>query len=293
MTKPMTILLTGANGFIGRHLLKALYMNNRILRLEWPRYSDPNGKDLFFVDLTNSTETRKLAKKLCRTSIDAMIHTAFILCKAGDWRNFAYLYLNNRISENAAWLAEELGCRIVVNLSSIAVYPNKNGKYSEESKIGMSGNTECLYGLAKFSSEVIFNFILNGRPNVVNLRLGQVYGPGMQDDRLIGIFRKELSEKNTITLFGKGERVSNFIHVDDIAGGIRKIISRPVPGTYNLGCHRNFSYRQVAEKIISKTGDKKSKIIFKDIGSSAKVEIQTEKFSRTFGFKACKIDFSY
>ena len=157
----------------------------------------------------------------------------------------------------------------------------------------MSGNTECLYGLAKFSSEMIFSFILKDKAEVVNLRLGQVYGPGMQDDRIIGIFRKELSEKNTITLFGRGERCSNFIHIDDIVDGMIKVVSKPVPGTYNLGCSSNFTYRQIAGKIISGLGDKSSKVILCDKGSRAKAEIVTGKFNRTFGFKARKINFCY
>jgi nucleoside-diphosphate-sugar epimerase len=157
----------------------------------------------------------------------------------------------------------------------------------------MSGNTECLYGLAKFSSEMIFSFILKDKASVVNLRLGQVYGPGMQDDRLIGLFRKELSRDNTITLFGRGKRCSNFIHIDDIVKGIMEVVSKPVSGTYNLGCYKNFTYGQIARKLISGLGDKRSKIMLCDKGSGAKAEIVTKKFSRTFGFKARKINFLY
>jgi nucleoside-diphosphate-sugar epimerase len=293
MPKGRTILLTGASGFIGRNLYANLKREHEVLRLAWPKFSDPDRRELLFADLTNVAETRKLAGKLARFKIDTLIHTAFILCKPGDWRNFAYLHLNNAISENVSGLAEKLGCTVVVNLSSIAVYPNRSGRYDEESAVSMSGNTECLYGLAKFSSEMIFSFVLKDKATVVNLRMGQVYGPGMQDDRIIGSFRKELAEKSTITLFGKGARSSNFIHVDDVVVGIGKVMANPVPGTYNLGCWRNFTYGQVARKLVSGLGDKSSKIILRDKGSTAKAEIVTGKFSRTFGFKARKINFCY
>ena len=293
MPEIKTILLTGANGFIGSNLYLGLNKRNKVISLAWPKDSTVGRKDVFYADLADLAETKKAAVKLSRLKIDTLIHTAFILCKAGDWKNFAYLDLNNRITENTSWLAEKLECKLVVNLSSIAVYPNKSGRYNEESEISMSGNTECLYGLAKFSSEMIFSFILKDKAEVVNLRLGQVYGPGMQDDRIIGIFRKELSEKNTVTLFGRGERSSNFIHIDDIVAGMIKIVSNPVSGTYNLGCSSNLTYRQIAGKIISGLGDKSSKIILCDNGSRAKAEIVTGKFNRTFGFKARKINFCY
>jgi len=293
MSESRTILLTGANGFIGRNLYAGLRREHKVIRLSWPKYRDPDSKDIFFADLANSAETKKVASKLMRFKIDTVIHTAFILCKPGDGKNFAYLDLNNRITENMSWLSENLGCRVLVNLSSIAVYPNKSGRYDEESETSMSGNTECLYGLAKFSSEMIFSFMLKDKSEVVNLRMGQVYGSGMQDDRLIGVFRKELSEKNTITLLGRGKRCSNFIYIDDVVAGVRKVLSRPVAGTYNLGCCRNFTYRQIADEIIYGLGDKSSRIILCSKGSMAKAEISTGKFNKTFGFKARKINFCY
>ena len=292
MTDKPYILITGADGFVGRKLCQTLGNDYETYRLITPG-STPDDINALAVDLTDSEETRRLAEKLEGIHFHAVIHLAFILCAPGDWNNFHYLHSNNRITENVIELLRSIKCDNLLNFSSLAVYPNRNGFYTEDSTVDPSPNTECLYGLAKFNSEVAFDRFQGNEINVVNFRMCQVYGPGMQNDRLVGLFRKEIQENDTITVFGNGERVSNFIHIDDVAEAVRAVLSTPLPGTYNLGCSSNISYLELAEKVKEAKGTESTQIILSEKGLKTKVEIDTSKFQKTFGYTCSKMDFDW
>ncbi|OGV38773.1 MAG: hypothetical protein A2X48_18275 [Lentisphaerae bacterium GWF2_49_21] len=287
------ILITGCLGFIGRNLYASLKDRYEVFCVDCAAKPAGIQKNYFRVDLLDSKSVANFAGKVSGKHFAAVIHTAFLLCGKNDRRSFDYFRKNNLITENMIRLLDAIKFDTLINFSSLAVYPVRNGSFSEESESNMSANTECLYGISKFNSEMLFSFFLGGKSKVVNLRLCQVYGPGMQDDRLVGAFRKELSEKNTITVYGNGKRISNFLHVSDLCGAVRTVLEEPVTGTYNLGCSRNISYRELAEKIISAKGDKFSKIVKVPQGSSAKAAIGTFKFEKTFKYKCKTQDFGF
>lgn len=291
MNKKQQILITGADGFVGTHLCRALENDYEIIRLITPGVESEDMHS-FSIDLTSKQEVVALADKLRGESLCAVIHLAFILCKPGDWDNFIYLHKNNRITENMIEFCKRIHSKSFLNFSSLAVYPNRDGNYNETSQVDPSTNTECLYGLAKFNSEILFTRFLSKKTNVVNFRMCQVYGSGMQEDRLVGLFQKELREKNTITVFGDGERISNFIHVDDVCETVRKVLQRPVAGTFNLGCHDNISYFALAEKIIETVGTSNSKIVKRSEGVIAKVRIDVSKIERTYDLSCICEDYN-
>lgn len=174
-------------------------------------------------------------------------------------------------------LIRRLDIGLLVNCSSIAVYPNKDGEYAEDSEIRTSCNAECMYGLSKFCAENIFDLYLKGYSRVINLRLAQVYGSGMRDDRIISIMRDSIRKTNVIEVYGNGERSSNFVHVDRVCYVIRQLLQmNNVEGIYNLG-GENFSYLQLAKKIKEKYGQDSTRIILRDKGSKAKFCLNTKK----------------
>jgi len=276
------VLLTGANGFIGRHLHPALAEAYRVVRVVRPGKAGEEGDDCLGADLSDPNMVGELISSLPVKEYKAIVHLAAVLCRPGDWDNQVYLDVNNTITGNMVRIAKAVSCETFVNFSSLAVYPNETGLYDEDSKVDMSGNTECLYGLAKFNSEIIFRYFLKDAMEVVNLRVTQVFGPGMQEDRLLGILLKELREKNRITLFGNGERVSNFLYVGDLVQALLAVLRKPVSGTYNLGNEKNRSYLDLAKDVLAAVGKEDSRIVLQERGIRAKAEIDTSRFERAF-----------
>ena len=146
----------------------------------------------------------------------------------------------------------------------MAVYPNIDGIFDEKSEIRMSENTDCFYGLAKFCSENIFDSFLRELNMVIShLRISQIYGDGMYENRIIPVMKEELRTENRITLFANGERVSNFINIKKLMEIIDFFVSKDIAGIYNVG-DEQLSYLQLAQKIIVENGNSKSVIVKKE-----------------------------
>jgi nucleoside-diphosphate-sugar epimerase len=189
-------------------------------------------------------------------------------------------YDNLKITEGLVELAKILKPKKLINFSSIAVYPNVDGKYSETSPIRPSVNTECLYGLSKFCSENIIDFMLRKENMIIaHLRSSQVYGEGSRSDRIIPLMLEELKRKNVITVFGSGERVSNFIHVDKLTEIVELFIKKDIKGIFNIG-DEQLSYLELARRLIKEYGNKDSRIIKERRGSRAKVYIDIGKLKK-------------
>lgn len=287
------ILITGCCGFIGKNLCRTLKDKYEVYGVDCADKPESAPGKYYRTDFLDPKSVKKLAGKLANVSFEGVIHTAFLLCGANDRKSFEYFRRNGLITENMVRLLEGLDFKTLINFSSLAVYPVKDGRFREDSEINMSQNTECLYGISKFNSEMLFSFFLKEKAAVVNLRLCQVYGAGMQDDRLVGSFIKELDGKNTITVYGNGERISNFLHIGDLCNAVKAVLEKPIAGTYNLGSTRNISYLELAEIIISEKGNSSSKLIKVSQGAKAKASIVTRRFEKTFGYKCKTQDFGF
>lgn len=271
----MNILITGTKGFIGRHLSKKLIIDHNVFFIE-------NGKDYtrsinkFNINLLNEEHIKLLLEE--ELDIDLIIHTASRLASS-NLEDMSLLKDNILMYENLTKIINKFSPKQVINLSSIAVYPNLDGNYTEQSEIKPSVNSEGLYGLSKFVGENILDLLCK-EPNTLHLRLAQVHGDGTRSNSIFEVMKKELSESNTISVYGNGRRISAFIHIDSL---IDKIIffsnRKDLNGIFNLS-DENLSYLELAQRIIKKHGNKKSKIELVNKGVSAEVCINIDKMKK-------------
>jgi nucleoside-diphosphate-sugar epimerase len=291
-----TVVVTGAGGFLGRRLCPALEKDWRVVKVVSPR-SGMDGPDVYRADLTDAASAGSLAEDIIRRGQgcppEALVHLAAVLCPPGRWRDLAVYEANSSLTRNTAELARRIAPRALVNFSSLAVYPVRDGVFDEDSAPDPSANTEGLYGLAKFDSEILFRFLLGKDMAVVNLRLTQAYGPGMQQDRLVALLAGEWRETGKITLFGEGRRVSNFIHSNDVILGLKAVLKAPQAGTYNMGCSRNLSYLELGRHVLAALGAGEDALVLEKMGITAQAAISTARFEEAFGIRLAEVDFSF
>lgn len=275
----MNILITGANGFIGKHLQKHFQVEHEIYTISRENLKDSLSANNYEIDLSDVKAVKdNFTEHVFRQNMDVIIHCAAVLSGA-DNKDISVFHKNNAITESVIHIAGAVKATKFINISSIGVYPNISGTYTEQSAIEPSMNHECLYSLSKVSSEELFKFYLKDSVKVINLRLGQVYGAGMRDDRIFAMMKDELRRNNAITVFGNGERISNFISIAYCVDKIDTIIkNNKVQGTFNLG-ERNLSYYGLAEMIIKEFGNSSSEIILNEKGVRSKVIIDSSKIA--------------
>lgn len=270
----MKILVTGSTGFIGSHIKNSLSELYEVIGLTRKEALDSSFMQLDLLDFQNL----KLAYK---ERFDAIVHCASVLASPENNRDMSLFYENIRITESLISLIQWWKPRVVINLSTIGVYPNLDGVYDEDSVIKPSFNYEGLYGLAKFCSEELLSFHLkNSKVRLVNLRVGQTIGHGMRSDRVYSKMKENLLSKNIIEVYGGGKRVSSFVSIQYLVKVIRQILlSEQINGTYNLAEYSS-TYRELAERIISEFGNTKSKIKILDEGTRANVRIDSRKLKK-------------
>ena len=277
----MKILITGHTGFIGNELSKYLSKKNfSIIGI-----SRTSSKENYFIYQSNLNLTNVSKQDLNNISqiklfedIDLIINASSILANTKNINSMDLLFNNIKMTENLVKISNLIKPKQIINLSSMAVYPDIDGDNDENSMVYMGKNREGLYGLSKFCSENILDFYLSDSIKIIHLRLSQVYGVKMRLDRIYAEMKKELSEKNYITVWGNGERISNFIEVNKLCHYIYQIIlNGKLQGVFNLG-DRNISYEELAKLIIEKHGNAKSKINILSKGKKYSFRLNLKKW---------------
>lgn len=277
----MNILITGAGGFIGRYLVDRLGKTHAVHGV----YSKPNPankSNSICLDLLDSSLVEKKFTDFSKgIQIDVLINLAASLASVHDTDNINLLRKNIIITENVVNIAKILKPSKIVNFSSMAVYPNVDGLFSEESLPGPERNPDCIYGLSKYCSEVLFDFLLRDTGvNILHLRVAQVYGEGMREDRIIPVMLKELRENNEITVYGDGERTSNFIEINKLVMIVEQLLESDVSDVYNIG-DENISYSELALRLIREHGNENSSVTKVANGRREKFVLDTSKYVAT------------
>ena len=100
------------------------------------------------------------------------------------------------------------------------------------------------------------------------VRIFNTYGPKMDinDGRVVTNFIKQALLNEDITVYGNGQQTRSFQYYSDLISGFRKLMESDISTPVNIGNPNEFTILELAEKVISLTGSK-SKIIFNDLPS--------------------------
>ncbi len=174
------ILLTGSNGFLGRHLATELAKYNVEL-IKTTRQKLP---DYYSCDLTSETEVSALINKI---SPDLLIHCAAFVPKTNkEYKSAEILSKNQTILQNILKASKVP----IVYISSMTVYGPSNNMIRHESD---SGRPESLYGLSKYENELLLN--KDGR-NSLSIRIPGLFGKNRTDGVIFNIINSMCNNKN-------------------------------------------------------------------------------------------------
>jgi GDP-D-mannose 3',5'-epimerase len=258
-----TILVCGAGGFIGGHLVTSLKQQGHYVigaDIKQHEYKKTDADEFYQYDLLEQSNVRKL--------ITSDIDTIYQL--AADMGGAGYIFTGENdadIMHNSAMInlniAEEVVAKGVKNVfysSSACMYPSHNQEdpdnplLSEES--AYPANPDSEYGWEKlFSERLWMSFARNYGIRVRIARLHNVFGPqgswnNGKEKAPAALCRKVAASHNgEIEVWGPGVQTRSFLYIDECIEGIHRIQASDCDIPLNLGSERMISINGLAELI--------------------------------------------
>ncbi|SHE97198.1 UDP-glucuronate 4-epimerase [Mariniphaga anaerophila] len=312
----MKVLVTGAAGFIGFHLI------NRLLEKGYQVVGIDNINDYYSTEL-------KFAR----------LRQAGISEEASEWHKkitgsnpeYSFLRMNLEDEKEINQLFEQENFDLVCNLAAQAgvrysienpkayiqsnvvgffnileacrhnnikhlVYASSSSVYGNSKKMPLSttdfvDNPVSLYAATKKSNELMAHTYshLYGIPTT-GLRFFTVYGPWGRPDMAYFNFTRAILAKQPIKVFNHGDLYRDFTYIDDIVEGIEKILPAPPASTppykvYNIGNSSPVKLMDFIETI-EKTLGKEAQKEFYDMqpGDVYKTYADVSELEKNFGY---------
>jgi UDP-glucuronate 4-epimerase len=285
------ILVTGAAGFIGASLVKALLKReNNVVGID-------NHNNYYDIKLKENRITESIANKNyihIRSDIadKAEINKIFedfrpnIVVNLAAQAGVRYSIENPKayIDSNVVGFSNILECSREFKIKHL-VYASSSSVYgaNEAMPFSIHDNVDhplSLYAATKKSNELIAHAYSNlFQLPTTGLRFFTVYGPWGRPDMALFKFTKAILEEMPIEIYNYGDHLRDFTYIDDIVEGILRIMERPAypnsnwdgkkpdPGSsfapwriYNIGNNNPVKLSDFIisiEKALGKTANKK------------------------------------
>jgi nucleoside-diphosphate-sugar epimerase len=241
----MKVLLTGASGFIGGHILSAL-----IKKIGGDSVVALTSKAIPSVNclLYGSFKDFNLSRN-CFDDVTHVIHAgAFIPKNAQQANNINSCFESIEYTKNLL-LYNFHKIERFINISTVDVYATKNGKLLESSEI----NPVSLYGTSKvYCEKMVKAFSKQKNASYINLRIGHVYGPGEEKyKKVIPIAIQNIIKDIPLEIWGEGEDLRSFIFIRDVVESILNSLESPEEDIdINIVSGEAISIRDLLYKVI-------------------------------------------
>jgi nucleoside-diphosphate-sugar epimerase len=241
------VLLTGATGFIGAHALEALLHRGHEVHAVARRAGAPRaGVTWHEADLLGHDAVGLVAA----AGAERLLHLAWYATPQSFWS----------APENELWIAASLrllrafgewGGRRAVMSGSCAEYAWGDPLLSEQAT---PLRPATLYGACKHATHVACAG--TAEELGVSLAWGRVfflYGPGESSGRLVSSVARGLLEGELVPT-SSGEQLRDFMHVEDVAGGLVALLDSSVCGPVNIASGEAVPVRHVIELVAGAAG---------------------------------------
>ena len=242
----MRALVTGAAGFLGRHVARKFLEEGWEVTTFDNRAADVDGAEPIQADLLDSE-----AVEAAVAAVDVVAHVGAI----GD------VYLAAEKPE----LAAAVNVVGTTNIANAAVKHEKRVVYASTWEVYGKPEYEPIdedhpcrpdhpYNITKLGGEMMFLSAceLRGLSGVA-LRLGTAYGSGLRPNSVFRIFIDRAKKGETITIAGDGSQGRQFTHASDIARAFLLAAESDVSGiALNTIAPETTTIRELAERVAAR-----------------------------------------
>lgn len=246
---PKAVLVTGATGFIGRHLVRSLVNAGlKVIALIRDRELP---EDLKVAVGVIKRDEDGSALKQAVTKVDAVCHLAAFI--PPDYENPAFAekcYRDNALLtlHLAEIVTQRPGTKFIY-LSTGQSYAFSLSPVSEAALLYPSSRA-TYYLASKLAGELYVEHLRHSRGlSAFVFRVGCCYGPGMSENSVISKFLKAAAMGLPLQLYNNGLPACDYVYVADVVSLIVKALSRGEPGIYNAASGRSYSVKELASEI--------------------------------------------
>ena len=262
------VLVTGAGGFIGHHLVALLKEHGHWVRgvdVKLPEYSVSDADEFELLDLRSS-----------ENALEATRDVAEVYALAADMGGMGYiashdakiLHDNSLINVNTIEAARRNGVERYLYTSSACVYPEHLQDDADVKPLreedAYPAYPQDAYGWEKLMAERLCLYYRQDYGLETRIvRFHNVFGPlgtwdGGREKAPAALCRKiayaKLTATREIEIWGDGEQTRSFCYIEDCASGIHRIMRSDYPDPLNLGQDRMVTINQLVDMIAEIAG---------------------------------------
>ena len=244
------VLITGGAGFIGNHVAQVLLKQGLEVKIYDLKPSSLSKVESVQGDILDEVQLEQAAY-----GCDAIVHLAAQISVPRSIENPEETYnINVTGTQNVIACAEKMGIQRVLLASSAAVYGDATAIPLKEEAIGTLLSP---YATSKYDNEHQVVLARERGLEAVALRFFNVYGPNQSTRGAYAAVIPKVIE--TITsgqrpvIFGDGQQTRDFVHVQDVAMGIFKLLgidwNKVHSHVYNVATQQQISILELIEAV--------------------------------------------
>lgn len=244
----MKILLTGSDGFVGRHFFQALYPEHQLIQID---------------KRVNTTCQKFFDSPMADYPFDLVIHCAAMVGGRAKIDGDPLAIAENLAidSDLFRWVIRRKIPRVVY-FSSSAAYPvslqntgDKIRLHETDIHLDLPELPDQTYGWAKLTGEMLAQYAKRAGTRVHVFRPFSGYGEDQALDYPYPSFIQRAKRgDNPFEIWGDGHQTRDFIHIDDIVGAVLKAVEEDIEGPVNLGWGRPTSFIELASMVTGAVG---------------------------------------
>ncbi len=259
----MKILITGANGKIGKRLTDKLAAKHTLVLLI---HSSPDVSDevkTYSIDLSNPTGLERI---FADEQPEVVIHLAAMVGSACDEDPELAQKINVDATIDLAKMASKYAVKKLIFASTAAVYHQMELSPTDEAN---NVNPQSVYGKTKLEAELLLDKTLKGSGTELNiLRLFNVYGPEFAGSLIYKLVHSTSAQP--VVLHGLTNYYRDYIHITDIIKVFDILIGRRDGNstTLNIGSGKVFSSGELITELQSKDLSPQYRVIDSELNVS-------------------------
>ncbi len=226
------LLITGATGYIGRHLVRRLVEQG-----ERPRclVRDPGKAARLLpieqVEIVRGDTTQPETLALAVKGVEAIVHTAFITADHKESPGNSYEATNVRGTRNLIEAAQEAGVKRVIELSGLGTRPDQPGSYMQ----------------GRFLAE---KMLKESRLDWTIIQPSVLFG---KDAPFLKGLTDLIRSSPVVPLIGGGKIMFQPIYVEDVVSVILRVLAEPERGsrrTFTIGGPDYYSFTEIIDELL-------------------------------------------